>query len=95
MLQQEFGAMYKRQIVEQWWQRFWEKDAFYHPQGQVAATSLYQEKLPVFFCENPDLHKKLIFYPESAGFECQSHKGICKQHINTSSDCKHQSTSTC
>jgi len=28
----------------------------------VATTSLYQQNLPAFFCENPDLYEKFVKY---------------------------------
>ena len=38
------------------WQIFREIDTFLSPWGQMAATSMYQQRLPPFFHENPDLH---------------------------------------
>ena len=45
----EFGSEYKGHMVECWWCTFQNKNAFPHPKGQEANTSMYQQKLPPFF----------------------------------------------
>jgi len=58
----EFGSEYKGCTVECWWCTFWSKNAFPHPKGQEADTSMYWQKLPPFFQDNPNLHCKFVKY---------------------------------
>ena len=49
-------------MVEHWWCTFQSKNAFPHPKRQEANMSMYQQKLPPFFCDTPDLHFKFVKY---------------------------------